>query len=110
MAAAELWYAKGSGQPICRTDLDRRDHATATALRRVGLLDGGLHGSDPQRPGTFSLAADFSPTLGSVTFAPRVRLHEKDLKRLLGSSLRKLKSSQLLLWSCIYASDLPWTR
>jgi len=35
---------------------------------------------------------------------------EKDLKRLLGSSLRKLKSSQPLLWSCIYASDLPWTR
>src|SRR2546427_10064197 len=89
MAAAELWYAKGSGQPICRTDLDRRDHATATALRRVGLLDGGLHGSDPQRPGTFSLAADFSPTLGSVTFAPRVRLPSNSMAL---SKLVKLRS------------------
>jgi hypothetical protein len=24
--------------------------------------------------------------------------------------MRKLQSSQSLLWSCIYASDLPWTR
>jgi transposase len=35
---------------------------------------------------------------------------EKDLKRRLLSCMRKLRSSQSLLWSCIYASELPWTR
>ena len=35
---------------------------------------------------------------------------EKELKRRLLSSMRKLRSSQSLLWSCIYAPDLPWTR
>jgi transposase len=34
----------------------------------------------------------------------------KELHTWLRSSLRKLKSSQSLLWSCLYASDLPWTR
>ena len=31
----------------------------------------------------------------------------KDLKRMLRNSTRKLRTSQKLLWSCIYASDLP---
>jgi transposase len=33
-----------------------------------------------------------------------------ELKGMLRNSLRKLRRSQSLLWSCIYASDLPWTR
>lgn len=36
--------------------------------------------------------------------------NEQELTRRLRSSLRKLKASQPLLWSRIYASDLPWTR
>lgn len=31
-----------------------------------------------------------------------------DLKRLLHRPLMRLRQSQKLLWSCIYASDLPW--
>ena len=34
----------------------------------------------------------------------------KDLKKMLRNSKRKLRGSQKLLWSRIYASDLPWTR
>lgn len=34
----------------------------------------------------------------------------KDLKKMLRNSKRKLRGSQKLLWSCIYASELPWTR
>lgn len=30
------------------------------------------------------------------------------LRRSLQSAVRRLRSSQKLLWSCIYASDLPW--
>jgi putative transposase len=33
-----------------------------------------------------------------------------DLRQSLGSAVRRLRRSQPLLWSCIYASDLPWTR
>lgn len=36
--------------------------------------------------------------------------NELELTRRLRASMRKLNSSQSLLWSCIYASDLPWTR
>jgi len=36
--------------------------------------------------------------------------NEQDLTRRLRASMRKLKSTRSLLWSCIYASDLPWTR
>jgi hypothetical protein len=36
--------------------------------------------------------------------------NEKELTHRLRSSIRNLTSSQSLLWSCIYASDLPWTR
>ncbi len=32
------------------------------------------------------------------------------LKGMLRNSVRRLRKSQKLLWSCIYASDLPWTR
>ena len=32
------------------------------------------------------------------------------LARLLHSSIHKTRSSQKLLWSCIDASDLPWTK
>jgi transposase len=38
------------------------------------------------------------------------RTNEQELTRRLHSSLRKLKASQSGLWSCIYASGLPWTR
>lgn len=34
----------------------------------------------------------------------------KDLKKMLRNSTRKLRASQKLLCSCIYASDLPWKR
>jgi transposase len=33
-----------------------------------------------------------------------------ELKGMLWNSVRKLRRSQNLLWSCIYASDLLWTR
>lgn len=33
-----------------------------------------------------------------------------DLKARLRSSIRRTRSSQQLLWACIYASDLPWPR
>lgn len=33
-----------------------------------------------------------------------------ELRRQLGRTVRRLRRSQQLLWSCIYASDLPWTR
>jgi transposase len=36
--------------------------------------------------------------------------NEQELTRRLRSSMQKLKAAQSLLWSCIYASDLPWTR
>jgi transposase len=34
----------------------------------------------------------------------------QQLETLLSSSANKLSNSQQLLWSCIYASDLPWKR
>ena len=36
--------------------------------------------------------------------------NEQELMRRLHASMRHLKASQSLLWSCLYASDLPWTR
>jgi transposase len=33
-----------------------------------------------------------------------------DLRRRLDSAVRRLRRSQPLLWSCIYASELPWVR
>jgi transposase len=33
-----------------------------------------------------------------------------ELKGMLRNTVRRLRRSQDLLWSCIYASDLPWTR
>ena len=32
-----------------------------------------------------------------------------ELRVSLGTAVRRLRRSQDLLWSCIYASDLPWT-
>ena len=32
------------------------------------------------------------------------------LNGMLQNSVRRIRRSQKLLWSCIYASDLPWTR
>jgi hypothetical protein len=34
---------------------------------------------------------------------------EQELTRYLHAVMRKLKASQPLLWSCLYASDLPWS-
>jgi transposase len=34
----------------------------------------------------------------------------KELKRMLGGTARRLQRSQRLLWSCIWASALPWKR
>lgn len=33
-----------------------------------------------------------------------------ELKARLRNSVRRIRGSQKLLWSCIYASDLPWAR
>ena len=33
-----------------------------------------------------------------------------ELRHHLDASVRRLRRSQDLLWSCIYASDLPWAR
>ena len=33
-----------------------------------------------------------------------------DLRHSLGAAVRRLRRSQDLLWSCIYASELPWAR
>jgi putative transposase len=33
-----------------------------------------------------------------------------DLRHGLDTAIRRLRRSQNLLWACIYASDLPWTR
>lgn len=33
-----------------------------------------------------------------------------ELKGMLRGSVRRIRGSQKLLWSCIYASDLPWAR
>jgi transposase len=33
-----------------------------------------------------------------------------ELYGMLHNSVRRLRRSQKLLWSCIYASDLPWSR
>ena len=44
------------------------------------------------------------------TLANSTPQDETDLKRRLRSVMHRLRSSQSLLWSCIYASDLPWTR
>jgi transposase len=34
----------------------------------------------------------------------------QQLETLLSNSANRLSNSQQLLWSCIYASDLPWKR
>jgi transposase len=34
----------------------------------------------------------------------------RQLHGLLRNSIRRIRGSQRLLWSCLYASDLPWTR
>jgi transposase len=34
----------------------------------------------------------------------------RELKEILKGSLARIRGSQKLLWSCIYASDLPWTK
>ncbi len=33
-----------------------------------------------------------------------------ELQGMLRNSVRRIRGSQKLLWSCIYASDLPWAR
>ena len=33
-----------------------------------------------------------------------------ELRQSLGAAIRRLRRSQDRLWSCIYASELPWTR
>src|SRR5215831_10315779 len=80
MAAAQFWYPECGGQSLRRTHPHRRDHLAPTTSRCVGLLDRGLHGSDQQRPSALSLAADFSPALGSVAFAPGVRLPVENIR------------------------------
>jgi len=37
-------------------------------------------------------------------------LNCRQLAGRLHNSMRRVRGSQKLLWSCIYASDLPWTR
>jgi putative transposase len=37
-------------------------------------------------------------------------LHCRQLAWRLHNTIRRIRGSQKLLWSCIYASDLPWAR
>lgn len=54
--------------------------------------------------------AEFVCTRVDDTLANGTPRNEQELTRRLRSSVQKLKASQSLLCSCIYASDLPWTR
>lgn len=54
--------------------------------------------------------AEYVWTRADDALANNTPQDETDLKSRLLSSMRKLRSSQALLWSCIHASELPWTR
>jgi transposase len=54
--------------------------------------------------------AEYVWTRADAALANGTPRNEQELTRRLRSSMRKLNASQSLLWSCIYASDLPWTR
>jgi putative transposase len=53
--------------------------------------------------------AEFVWTQADAALANSASEDLKELKTLLGKSKRRLCNSQQLLWSCILASDLPWT-
>lgn len=52
---------------------------------------------------------EFVWTLLKRAVANSVPKDTAHLKRLIHTPLMRLRQSQTLLWSCIYASDLPWT-
>jgi transposase len=54
--------------------------------------------------------AEFIWTQADAALANSAPEALKELKALLSKSKRRLCNSQQLLWSCILASDLPWTR
>jgi len=54
--------------------------------------------------------AEFVWTQGDRNLANSAPADLADLRQMLRRSYRKLRGSQYLLWACILASDLPWTR
>ena len=54
--------------------------------------------------------AEFVWTRGDRNLANSAPRNVRELRQLLHRSYRRLRGSQRLLWACIYASDLPWTR
>lgn len=52
---------------------------------------------------------EFVWTILKAAVANSVPQDNAHLKRLIHGPLMRLRQSQKLLWSCIYASDLPWT-
>lgn len=54
--------------------------------------------------------AEYVWTRAADALANGTPRNEQELTQRLRSSMRKLTASQSLLWSCIYASALPWTR
>src|SRR5262249_38102199 len=79
VAATEFWHPECGGRSIRRAQPHHPDYGTPTTPPPVGLLDGGPHGSNLQKPSSFALSADFSSALGSVVFAPGVRLPSLDV-------------------------------
>ncbi len=54
--------------------------------------------------------AEFLWTQGDRSLANSAPADLADLRQMLRRSYRKIRGSQRLLWSCIFASDLPWGR
>jgi hypothetical protein len=52
----------------------------------------------------------YAPELNPAALSNTAPQDLVDLKARLRSSIRRTRSSQQLLWACIYASDLPWPR
>lgn len=54
--------------------------------------------------------AEFVWTQGDRSLANSAPADLADLRQMLRRSYRRTRGSQRLLWSCIFASGLPWTR
>jgi transposase len=54
--------------------------------------------------------AEFLWTQGDRSLANSAPADLADIRQMLRRSYRKIRGSQRLLWSCIFASDLPWGR
>ncbi len=54
--------------------------------------------------------AEFVWAQGDRSLANSAPADLANLRQMLRRSYRRIRGSQHLLWSCIFASDLPWTR